>query len=367
MVREVATVEAGEAGAAQDDPETPRGVREEQAAEETADTMVRPRRWLDSPAFDSPVKTSINAEDGVIDVDVPFPDYLTSFDTAVSSPSSSGYLSTPGLGAGAGLDAFEQAARLAIDGDLPLNSAGWLQSYHPDFALQAIPPQQNLAERVKASLKAEPSPSIGVLSPAGFPQGPRWVDVSSAVIADVTTGKIKRIQYRRLIRPKPGIDRSGNAQNAPLLTPSILPYESQLEEEFIEDDISIAEDVLVEAVQRVIAQPHLGADMSKAGSGGSSDSSRSNSKAPRQAGERSTSRSPPSTAEAGVETVAPRAPAAVLPEVHRNECKTVVLTALSELIRDVIENRGQEHPRERDNAIRAAVRNWVETVEVGAE
>ncbi|KAG8425137.1 hypothetical protein J3458_001869 [Metarhizium acridum] len=33
-------------------------------------------------AFESPVKTSINAEDGVIDVDVPFPEYITSFESA---------------------------------------------------------------------------------------------------------------------------------------------------------------------------------------------------------------------------------------------------------------------------------------------
>jgi len=366
MLREVVVAETpqGGEGAVQDDPETPRGVREDQTAEEIIDSTRR-RRWLDSPAFDSPVKTSVNAEDGVIDVDVPFPDYLTSFDTAVSSPSSSGYLSTPGLGTGTGLESFEQASRLAIDGDLPLNSAGWLQTYHPDFALQAIPPQQNLVERVKASLKAEPSPSVGALSPAGYSQGPRWVDISSAIIADITTGKIKRIQYRRLIRPKAGVDRSGNAHNAPLLTPSILPYESQLEEEFLEDDIKVAEEKLVEAVDRVVAQSQPGGgDQNKPDSGGSSDSSRSNSKAPYPAGERSTSRSPPSTTEA----VPPRTPATTLPEVHRNECKTVVLTALSELIREVIENRGaQEHPRGRENAIRAAVRNWVERVEVGAE
>jgi hypothetical protein len=364
MVREVAAAEAQSSErATEDDPETPRGAPEGQGGEESISQITKPRRWIDSPAFDSPIKATVNVEDGVVDVDVPFPDYLTSLDTAVSSPSSSGYLSTPGIGIGGGLESFEQSSRLAIDGDLPLNSAGWLQSYHPDFALQAIPPQQNLLERVKASLKAEPSPSIGSLTVAGYPQGLRWVDISSAIVADTTTGTIKRIQYRRLIRPKAGIDRSTTpGHNAPLLTPSILPYESQLEEEFVEDDITVAEDRLVEAVQRLVAlRQQMSGDQSKTSSGGSSDSSRSNSKAPSPDDDRPTSRPPPSTSESH-----PRRPATVLPEVHRNECKTVVLTALSELIKDVVENRGSHtYPPERENAIQAAVRGWMERVEVG--
>ncbi|KAM5348220.1 hypothetical protein ACJ41O_008044 [Fusarium nematophilum] len=122
------------------------------------DASIRPDRTPDpNGAFESPVKTSINADDGVIDVDISFPDYMTSFESAISSPSSSGYLSTPGLPGG--LDSFEQASRLCIDGDLPLNAAGWLNRYHPDFAVQAIPPQEDLMQQIKASLQAEPTPA----------------------------------------------------------------------------------------------------------------------------------------------------------------------------------------------------------------
>jgi hypothetical protein len=60
-------------------------------------------------AFESPVKTSINADDGVIDVDITFPDYITSLESAISSPSSSGYLSTPGFPGV--LDSFEHSAK----------------------------------------------------------------------------------------------------------------------------------------------------------------------------------------------------------------------------------------------------------------
>lgn len=340
-----------------DEPETPRGTRLDRSTD-SEEATVQPRRWPEPGAsFESTVKTTVNHEDGVVDVDVPFPDFLTnphSFDTAVSSPSSSGYLSTPGLGTV--MDTFEQACRLALEGDMPLNSAGWLQAYHPDFALQAIPPNRNLIKDVKASLKAEPSPRV--IRTSADDSDNKWVDVSSAIIADMTTSKVTRIRYRRLIKPKQTIQRSpgpGGVYSGAPLTPSILPYETTLEEEFIEDEITVIDDNLADAVERVVA--HIG-DASKAAS---SSSSRSNSKARRP------SRSPPS--EEAVIDDAPGTPT-VSNEVPRNECRTVILSALADIIQDVLERRNEE-PKggvaEDESAIRSAVRSWLESLDLGSE
>ncbi|KLU81930.1 hypothetical protein MAPG_01010 [Magnaporthiopsis poae ATCC 64411] len=243
-------------------------------------------------AFESPVKTSINADDGVIDVDVPFPDYITSFETAVSSPSSSGYLSTPG---GSGLELFEHSSRLAADGDLPFNVAGWLQHYHPDFILQAVPPQGGLEEQIKASLRAEPSPPMPASSHSLSlePQQERWVDVSSVIVADTTTLSIKRIRYRRLVKPKPPPPELGgpgslisassvytHGSAAALLTPAVSPYETTIEDRFVEEPIVTLDEVLVEAVERVVGHGVVGGDQTTTGSrrGNSASSSRSASK-----------------------------------------------------------------------------------------
>lgn len=315
-------------------------------------------------AFESPVKTSINIDDGVIDVDVPFPDYLTSFETAVSSPSSSGFLSTPGLGSG--LDAFEQSSRISVDGEVPLNVAGWLQQYHPDFVLQAVPAQDDLIEQVKASLRAEPSPYI---PPAlGDTSIERWMDISSAVVADTTTFSITRIRYRRLVKPKPAVDRgatpllssSASTYNAPLQTPTLSPFEMPLEDEFIEERIITLDEALIDAVERVIA---FTTDASK---GSSAASSRSTSKMR----ERSNSGSTQSD-----ET---RGPAGALSsssqEVPRARCKTVILSALEGIVRDVVETRdreqmgqcnGRANAREKESALRGAVRGWLESIELG--
>jgi hypothetical protein len=137
--------------------------------------------------YESPVKTSVN-DDGVIDIDVPLPDFLTSsFGSVISSPCSSGYLS----GLGPGLEGFEHYTRCE---DSPLNVGGWLPRYHPDFTLQAIPPQERLEEEIKASMRAEPTPAHDLHGES------QWVDVSSALIADTTSFTIKRIRYRRHVK-----------------------------------------------------------------------------------------------------------------------------------------------------------------------
>ncbi|KAI0150365.1 hypothetical protein GGR57DRAFT_193881 [Xylariaceae sp. FL1272] len=335
-------------------PDTPR-------KRETKSTDPHTRTPDPSGAFESPVKTSINVDDGVIDVDVPFPDYLTSFDTAVSSPSSSGYLSTPGLGSG--LDGFEQLSRLAIDGDAPLNVAGWLQRYHPDFTLQAIAPQRDLFDQVRDSLQAEPTPLV---HPNALPEEwpmEQWIDVSSAIIADTTNFTIKRIRYRRFVKPKTitarNTSNSLNPHSSSVLTPALSPYEQPIEEKFEEEELVTLDEALIDAVEKVIAQNN---DPSR---GNSATSSRSVSKRRDRSGSEA-SEPEGISAETRLD----------LPEVSRLECRTVVLSALGGIVQDVADQREKEGQnqtqnvtyctnREKESALRGAVRSWLGNVELG--
>lgn len=339
-------------------------------------------------AFESPVKTTIN-EDGVIDVDVPFPDFIASFETAVSSPSSSGYLSTPGL---SGLELFEQACRVAIDGDVPMNVAGWLQRYHPDFILQAIPPQKDLIGQVKASLRAEPTPVTTVPSD---PREERWVDVSSALIADSTDFSIRRIRYRRLVKAQtaaekatPLLSSSVNTMGSNVLaTPMVSPYEQHLQDEFVEDAIVTLDDTLIDAVERVLA---TGSELSK-------ESSQSSSRSPSKRRESLADTLVAvgsGSADAAAAEVADDAMSAETQlhyaspphrSVPREECKTVVLSALEHIARDVLHTRDEgadpsrsqsqqkqaghraRGGRERESVLREAVRVWVDGVEAGID
>ncbi|KAL2023391.1 hypothetical protein VTK56DRAFT_2748 [Thermocarpiscus australiensis] len=345
-----------------------------------------------SGAFVSPVKTSINVDDGVIDVDVPLPDFITSFESAVSSPSSSGYLSASGFGTA--LDAFEQASRFFADGDVPLNVAGFLQQYHPDFVLQALPSQEDIVEQVKASMRAEPSPPLLPGAQSSEKDTERWLDISSAIVADTTTFKITCIRYRRLVKPKAGVDprlaptTPANTYSSVAPAPLNPSYEVQLKEEFLEEPVVTFDDVLVEAVEKVIAT-------AAAGGGGTIEmlskvSSTSSSRSTSKRRERSDSMSAPTQNDARAPTHHQHPPPPPPPqgglavpqeEVPRSRCKTVLLSALEEIIQDVIRERERDQAREQEqegygggdaaavareeSPLREAVRAWIESVDLG--
>ncbi len=325
-----------------------------------------PRPIHPAGAYESPVKTSINEEDGVIDIDVPLPDFITSsFGSTISSPSSSGYLSTHGFGPG--LEGFEHYSRSGPDADTPLNVGGWLPRYHPDFVLQAVPVQERLEDEIKASMRAEPTPAIGPASPD---EASRWVDITSALIADATNFTIKRIRYRRhiLLKTVNDVQNSENAFDGKSQSMYGNPYGasphtegiySSIEESFAEDLIISMDGTLTDAVERMISQSR-----SHPSSG---SSSRSTSRIRGREGSDSTATGVPhSGAEEPLKV--PKA----LVGVSRSECKKVILGALEEIARQVVEEKqetmlsppSQKKELERsDNVLREGVRNWLTNVE----
>jgi hypothetical protein len=389
----------------------PRASADTLGLSERAGTAPKAQRTPDpSGAFESPVKTSINIDDGVIDVDVPLPDFITSFESAVSSPSSSGYLSASGFGTG--LEAFEQSFRFAAEGDVPLNVAGWLQYYHPDFVLQALPTQQDILEQIKESMRAEPTPALppATASSDGTPTE-KWIDITSAIVADTTTFTITRIRYRRLVRLTRNIPAPPPAAPAPTTpsTPATMvttppSYETQLKEEFIEEPVVVFDDVLIEAVERVIAAAGTSTETTVSKVSSTSSSRSTSKRRERETGRRDSlsAAAPPGGAVSSVAAAAggdgrcsgqgqgqaqgphhelvPVVGAAQ--EVPRSKCKTVLLSALEDIIQDVIVEREQEleqeqggmgaaaaarereRDRERESPLREAVRAWIESLDL---
>ena len=339
--------------------------------EEVTEQTIQINERIPDPsgAYESPVKTSIN--DGIIDIEVSLPDHLSFFESAVSSPSSSGYsFSTPGFGNG--MEGFEHYSRPGPDAETTMNVGGWLQKYNPDFALQAIPSQQTgLLEEIKESMRAEPTPVLSTTPHPDSGREGRWVDISSAIVADTTNFSIKHIRYRRFVKPltiestNPSLpstldSRYGNVYSAAQLTPSIDLSDNQIEERFIEEPIISMDETLIEAVERIIAQSGTGSKNSSVCS--SRSTSRKGTKGAGQR-ERSMERHP-AAAGAGVKM-----------EVPRNECKKTVLSALEQIVRSVQSEREKEvadgdgekerEKREKESFLREGVRAWLGSVEVG--
>lgn len=334
----------------------PRAVRSKEQRQERLSFAQQDRPTGPLGGFESPVKTSVNAEDGVIDVDFPFPEYIASFESAISSPSSSGYLSTPGIAGG--LESFEHISRASVDGDLPLNVAGWLNRFHPDFALQAVPPQDDLLEQVKATLRSEPTPIASLRSLGDTSE--QWVEVGSAVIADTTTSIVLRITLRRLVRLKVPSDRvsGGNvgltsfSAGTPQ-TPSVLPYETPLEEQWLEEPILQPDQTLKEAMEKAM--------------GVSLDASKETSPSRAHVGEPANNTNDPIAPETLPE---PAMPTPSVLEIPRMQCKTVVLSALEDIVRDAVDRHDGARTNDADVAIRRpqsvltnAVGDWVSGIE----
>ncbi|QSZ34232.1 hypothetical protein DSL72_005822 [Monilinia vaccinii-corymbosi] len=352
--RELRKSESGSTGTARAIKQTP-----DQEVDEITEPIVQISERIPDPsgAYQSPVKTSI-ADDGAIEIDVPLPDYLD-FETAVSSPSSSGYPSTPGLGNG--LEGFEYYSRAGPDSDTTINVGGYLSHYHPDFALQAVPSQSDLITEIKESMRAEPTPAITSTPHAEDGRTDRWIDVSSALIADATSFTITHIRYRRLVKLKENVNpttpavsaspqsRYNNVYSA-VLSPSVDMYDDH-EDQFIEERLVSMDETLIEAVERIIAQSGQASRQSSA------CSSRSTSRRPAVGRERSNS-----------DTRVVTGNGANL-EVPRNQCKKMVLSALEEIVKEVAESREEELDgergagREKESFLREGVRTWLGTVE----
>ncbi|KAI9875166.1 MAG: hypothetical protein M1830_008806 [Pleopsidium flavum] len=337
--------------------------------------LVSPEDWSPTPAkaiperprlCESPLKMSVDENDGVVDVDLPIPKTLSSsFGSHMSSPGRAHHISSSSL------DAHGHSSS-RMESEMAVNVAGWLKRYHDDFALQAVKPYADLVKEIKRSMKAEPTPTPTSVTPheEGGPVE-RWVDVCTTLIADTNTFLITRLRLRRRVKlnPLPSVLASseaapstpvqsqyGNPYTAAQLTPGFGTLDNNLEEDMVEEPIMDMDGTLIDAVERVLAQS---GQSSKAHSRASSRSSSLRGRHEKRGSD-------------------------VLPtlEVPRGECKRMVLGALEQVVKSVTDDRTlEEHGgRGRDirgssstaslrsvpaeSTLREGIRKWLHDVEV---
>lgn len=338
---------------------------------------------LTSQVRESPLKLSVRADEGIVDVDLPLPGFLSlssSGDSTIASPkktrtsvtSVDAVPSTHSSGSG-----FHNAMKETVDGPSS-HVAGWLKVFHEDFSLQAVRPYASVEADIKRAMQAEPSPYIPSTPDADGAE--RWVDVATTLIADTRASSVKRLRLRRKIivghhygtsqtPPSPigGLNQNHRSSSASQFTSifghSKSPDDNQkggldphhVEERFIEEPVMDLDGILVDAVERVLGQ--------------SGYSSLAHSRAPS-----------PSRARRGDDTgqTTPRGEDPPPVEVPRAECRKMVLGALEEVVRIVTAEHCHEDvdselgiaDRERrraqigaDNTLRQGIRKWLLDVE----
>jgi hypothetical protein len=317
--------------------------------------------------FDSALKLSVNEKDGCIDVDIPLPD----FGSPLQSPLLGGYpLASSQHGS-----SFGESSVLSMpyaEPDQPVNAAGWLKQFHPDFAIQAIKPYSDLDRDIKRAMSAEPTPLPSAATPT-LEQGPqeRWIEVCSALVADTSAFTIKRIRLRRLVKliptptyhqpaltpgiaGVPGRSQYGNPYSTGLIGP--LMTEVHLDEQFTEEHIMDVDATLIDAVERVLVNSNQGTRVHSA------SSSRSSSRRGR--------RDTRSGSDAGHHHH----------ETAHIDCKSIIFDALETVVKDVTCERnakasksgapGDNNPNSgasaktaTDSSLKDGVRQWLAEVE----
>ncbi|EED21982.1 conserved hypothetical protein [Talaromyces stipitatus ATCC 10500] len=343
---------------------------------------------------ESPLKLSVQGNDGVVDVDLPLRGFLSlssSNDSTIASPKKA-RTSITSMDASCSIhSSFSNINSGFRDSEgSNLNVAGWLKNFHEDFLLQAVRPYHGIEADVKRAMLGE---SYSHVTAAGIDVEnvnitDRWVEVASTLIADTRTFTVKRLRLLRRGTPNCASSVASTGTSTPPLptprqTSENVPSTSHLtgffngrsqknsaaaltdlvdpndtEYKFIEEPVVDVDGTLVDAVERVLIQS------------GQSSLAHSRSTSPHRNG-RSDDR--PSDETPHVHVV----------EVPRNECRKTVLGALEEVARSVTEIHCREEGDAefmggddstdkdgkrrstviQDNTLREGVRKWLLDIE----
>lgn len=213
------------------------------------------------PSDARPVKLEVNAFEGVIDVDIGIPSFLSSSnDSAIASPT---LHNMRHVSSAASLDSLAPAKpQLTSKSASMLQSrvAGFLPSFHPDYSLQAVRVSKSdlpdLIEDIKAAMLSEPFSQESATS--------GWIDVCTTLIANVHSASVKRLRLkRRVSRPSEhgnvsnqAVTQSGEQSAAPrpIKRSAAMCNEFIKEEAFSYESVMDVDPLLRDAFERILAR-----------------------------------------------------------------------------------------------------------------
>jgi hypothetical protein len=335
----------------------------------------------------SPIKLLVDVNDGVVDVDIPLPNFFSSsIDSTIHSSGKDYRQSVASLDGAASLHSHASAAlNTQRDGsDDHLNVAGWLQTYHDDFSLQSVLPYPQLENDIKRSMKGEATPAILASTPGTEDGSPneRWTTVCSTLIADTSNFSIKRLRLKRKVKvgfTQPPLPSEGDyqpsslneSQLGSLLAASTMKQAQSdivLEEKFVEESLMDLDGTFTDVIERVLAR--------------SGQSSKVHSRASSPSG-RGRGRHLEHRANDGQSSDAMMGTPSA--EVPKAECRRMVLGALEQVVRSVAaeklkpeggrlnDSKGEEGlshsgstSRSADNSLREGIRKWLDEVQEAA-
>ncbi|KAL8706278.1 MAG: hypothetical protein Q9201_000654 [Fulgogasparrea decipioides] len=315
-----------------------------------------------------PVKLSVDDADGIIDVELPSSNsYSSSFGSSVGS---AGPCHTAASSFNDRSSVFTRSPskeRLQAVSSSPVDVAGWLKEYSPDFTLQAVKSYPGLKDDIKKAMRTEPAAQALAEEPSASDGSTEdWTDVATSIVADATKFSITRLccQQRPAIKASPYTGFS---------SPSTAGARDQaVEERIIEEPVMDMDPTLIDAVERVLGQSGCSSRVQ----------SRAASRAPSPTRSTHTfgstrfkSQNDLRAMSAGRENHPSAIPTNSTLEVPKSECKKLVLGALEEVVRSVQAEedaggtgarriggepvrKGEEDGLLRDSMLKEGVRRW---------
>ena len=288
-----------------------------------------------------PLKVSVNEDDGFIDVAVA-PN--ASLNSSLASSFASFHL--PSSLSGTNPEHYSPYGSCISDSPRRrpgpnYNVAGWLKAYNPDFTLQAVRRYESLIKEVKASMQSEAQ-----LIPFDHQDSDKvqlgWTDVCTSLVLDATRFSVERLRLQRR--------KKEHSSFAPEVS-VVPPYDEQI----ITEPVVQADETLANALDRTFTQ-------------------RVRSSAPSRAS--SPHRPAQTTALKRSASVIGTEPS-LIPDImgvdmeaRHVECKQIVLSALEEVIQNVLKEREMEPRKERthaspkrDNMLREGISEWLGDLE----
>lgn len=333
---------------------------------------------LHRPSIDAsevrPPQLTVDQQDGVIDVDLDIPGFISWNDVRISSTPSSLHHPSPSYASTDGGGSSYSSRSFGVDSarSNPKNVAGYLKRYHEDFILQGVKAYPELHDEVKQSMSREPNPSTdnrgSILEPETG-EG-KWVNVCTTLLADFRNFSIQRLTLRKLAQPE--ADANTSAVEDPKAEGS-SKRQSNVKtttfERFDSEKVMDFDTTLTDAIERVLNETEAARHMSVA-------TSRTHSRTV-SAGTASSVRSMP-VAISGSGRSKAYHPTSTL---SQSGCRQAVVGALEEVVKSVnlefakhqrsrgadgqvrIDGDAVQQEMKQDNVLREGVKKWLLNVE----
>ncbi|KAL8735487.1 MAG: hypothetical protein Q9181_002794, partial [Wetmoreana brouardii] len=232
-------------------PETVLAMANEKTALEPETHSTQARSIPERPIAEGfPVKLSVDDAEGIIDVELPSSNSCPS--SFGSSVGSAGPCHTAASSFNERSSVFTRSPskeRSQAVSPSPVDVAGWLKEYSPDFTLQAVKSYPELKDDIKKAMKAEPATQAGAEeASAGNGSAEDWRDVATSIVADATNFSITRFCCQRRSATKA-------SPYASFSSPFDAGAQDQaIEERILEEPVMDMDPTLIDAVERLLEQ-----------------------------------------------------------------------------------------------------------------